>query len=156
MADMSKFILYVVIIIATLLFLTFRRVSGVIIPLLVVIFTLLSTIGSMALAGYPITSMTQILPSLLLAVVIGDSIHILSIFFHKYDETGDKNHAISYAIGHSGLAVVMTSVTTAASLASFSISDIAPVAVLGIFSAIGVTLALFLTLIFSKHQVNPI
>lgn len=146
--DMSKFILYVIITIATLLFLTFRRVSGVVIPLLVVILTLIATIGSTAMLGYPITAMTQILPSLLLAVAIGDSIHILSIFFHKYDETDDKNYSIAYAIGHSGLAVFMTSVTTAASLAAFSISDIAPVASLGIFSAIGVTLALILTLVF--------
>jgi len=148
MKDMSKFILYVIITIATLLYLTFRRISGVLIPLSVVILTLLATIGSMALFGYPITSMTQILPSLLLAVAIGASIHILAIFYHKFDEIGDKEASIAYAIGHSGLAVVMTSVTTAASLASFSISDIAPVAALGIFSAIGVTLALVLTLIF--------
>ena len=148
MSDMSKFILLVVLTIATLLFLTFKRISGVFIPLLVVLLTLLATIGSMALFGYPITSMTQILPSLLLAVAIGDSIHILTIFYHKYDEIKDKNASIAYAIGHSGLAVVMTSVTTAASLSSFAISDIAPVAALGIFSALGVTLALFLTLIF--------
>ncbi|QSZ40573.1 MMPL family transporter [Sulfurimonas aquatica] len=148
MSDMSKFILYVVLTISILLFITFVRVSGIIVPLLVVILTLVATIGSMALLGYPITSMTQILPSLLLAVAIGDSIHILSIFYHKYDETGDKNYSIAYAIGHSGLAVVMTSFTTAASLLSFSISDIAPVASLGIFSALGVTLALILTLVF--------
>ena len=148
MGDMSKFILYVVLTISILLFLTFRRISGIFIPLIVVILTLLATIGSMALLGYPITSMTQILPSLLLAVAIGDSIHILSIFYHKYDESGDKSFAIAYAIGHSGLAVVMTSFTTAASLLSFSISDIAPVAALGIFSAIGVTMALILTLVF--------
>ena len=147
-ADMSKFILYVVLTISILLFLTFRRLSGILIPLSVVILTLLATIGSMALFGYPVTSMTQILPSLLLAVAIGDSIHILSIFYHKFDETGDKDFSIAYAIGHSGLAVVMTSFTTAASLASFAISDIAPVAALGIFSAIGVTIALILTLIF--------
>ncbi len=148
MSNMSKFILFVVLTIAFLLFSTFRRVSGIFIPLIVVLLTLLATIGSMALFGYPITSMTQILPSLLLAVAIGDSIHILTIFYHKYDETKEKNSAIAYAIGHSGLAVVMTSVTTAASLASFSISDIAPVAALGIFSAIGVSLALLLTLVF--------
>ena len=148
MADMSKFILYVILTISLLLFLTFRRFSGVVIPLVVVILTLLATIGSMALLAYPITSITQILPSLLLAVAIGDSIHILSIFYHKFDETAQKNDSIAYAIGHSGLAVMMTSFTTAASLASFSISDIAPVAVLGIFSAIGVTLALLLTLVF--------
>jgi predicted RND superfamily exporter protein len=42
----------------------------------------------------------------------------------------------------------MTSLTTAASLASFSFSDIAPVANLGIFSALGVSYQLILTLIF--------
>lgn len=148
MSDMSKFILFVILTISILLFITFARVSGIIIPLLVVLLTLVTTIGSMAFFGFPITSMTQIIPSLLLAVAIGDSIHILSIFYHKYDETGDKNSSIAYAIGHSGLAVVMTSFTTAASLLAFSISDIAPVAALGIFSAVGVTIALTLTLIF--------
>jgi predicted RND superfamily exporter protein len=146
--DMSMFIIYVVLVIAVLLFLTFRRLSGVVIPLFVVILTLICTVGLMALFGYPITSMTQILPSLLLAVGIGDSIHILSIFYHKYDETQDKAQAISYAISHSGLAVLMTSITTAASLASFAISDIAPVAALGVFSALGVIIALVFTLVF--------
>ncbi len=147
-ADMSKFIFYVIATIALLLLMMFRRVSGIILPLLVVILTLLATVGSMALVGAPITSMTQILPSLLLAVGVGASVHLLAMFFHRFDETGDKNGAIAYALGHSGLAIVMTSVTTAASLSSFSISDIQPVANLGLFASVGVMLALVLTLVF--------
>ncbi len=147
-ADMSKFIIYVIATIAFLLFVMFRRISGIILPLVVVVLTLLATVGSMALAGAPITSMTQILPSLLLAVGVGASVHLLAMFYHKYDETRDKNGAIAYALGHSGLAIVMTSVTTAASLSSFSISDIQPVANLGIFASLGVMLALVLTLVF--------
>ncbi len=146
--DMSKFILYVIGTIAFLLLVMFRRISGIILPLVVVVLTLLATVGSMALAGAPITSMTQILPSLLLAVGVGASVHLLAMFYHKYDENGDKNGAIAYALGHSGLAIVMTSVTTAASLSSFSISDIQPVANLGIFASLGVMLALVLTLVF--------
>jgi len=147
-ADMSKFILYVIATIAFLLFIMFRRLSGIALPLLMVVLTLLSTVGAMALAGAPITSMTQILPSLLLAVGVGASVHLLAMFYHKYDETGDKNGAIAYALGHSGLAIVMTSVTTAASLSSFSISDIQPVANLGLFASLGVMVALVLTLGF--------
>ena len=147
-ADMSKFILYVIATISILLLVMFRRLSGIVLPLLVVVLTLLATVGAMALAGAPITSMTQILPSLLLAVGVGASVHLLAMFFHKFDETGDKNGAIAYALGHSGLAIVMTSVTTAASLSSFSISDIQPVANLGVFASIGVLLALVLTLVF--------
>lgn len=147
-ADMSKFVLYVVATISLLLLVMFRRLSGIVLPLTVVVLTLLATVGSMALSGAPITSMTQILPSLLLAVGVGASVHLLAMFFHKFDATGDKNGAIAYALGHSGLAIVMTSVTTAASLSSFSISDIQPVANLGIFASIGVILALVMTLVF--------
>ncbi|MEA1890010.1 MAG: MMPL family transporter [Pseudomonadota bacterium] len=147
-SDMSTFILYVIITIAFLLMVMFKRLSGIILPLLIVVLTLLSTVGSMALVGAPITAMTQILPSLLLAIGVGASVHLLAMFYKKYDEVKDKKSAMSYALGHSGLAIFMTSLTTAASLAAFSISDIAPVANLGIFAALGVSYQLILTLVF--------
>jgi len=147
-SDMSTFILYVIITIAFLLMVMFKRLSGIILPLLIVVLTLLSTVGSMALVGAPITAMTQILPSLLLAVGVGASVHLLAMFYKKYDEVKDKKSAMSYALGHSGLAIFMTSLTTAASLAAFSFSDIAPVANLGIFAALGVSYQLILTLVF--------
>jgi predicted RND superfamily exporter protein len=147
-SDMSTFILYVIITIALLLLVMFKRLSGIILPLFIVVLTLLSTVGSMALAGAPITAMTQILPSLLLAVGVGASVHLLAMFYKKYDEVKDKREAISYALGHSGLAIFMTSLTTAASLSAFSFSDIAPVANLGFFAALGVSYQLILTLIF--------
>jgi predicted RND superfamily exporter protein len=147
-SDMSTFILYVVITIALLLLVMFKRLSGIILPLFIVVLTLLSTVGSMAFAGVPITAMTQILPSLLLAVGVGASVHLLTMFYKKYDELKDKRTAIAYAMGHSGFAIFMTSLTTAAALASFSFSDIAPVANLGIFSALGVSFQMMLTLVF--------
>jgi predicted RND superfamily exporter protein len=147
-SDMSTFIMYVIITIAFLLMVMFKRLSGIILPLLIVVLTLLSTVGSMALVGAPITAMTQILPSLLLAIGVGASVHLLAMFYKKYDEVKDKKSAMSYALGHSGLAIFMTSLTTAASLAAFSFSDIAPVANLGIFAALGVSYQLILTLVF--------
>ena len=147
-SDMSTFILYVIVTIAFLLLLMFKRFSGIVLPLLIVVLTLISTVGSMALAGAPITAMTQILPSLLLAVGVGASVHLLAMFYKKYDAVKDKKAAIAYALGHSGLAIFMTSLTTAASLAAFSFSDIAPVANLGIFAALGVSYQLVLTLVF--------
>lgn len=148
MRDMSRFIVYVIAVIATLLLLMFRRLSGIALPLLIVILTLMSTVGSMAFVGVPITALTQPLPSLLLAVGVGASVHLLAIFYKKYDEVKDKQQAIAYALGHSGLTILMTSLTTAASLASFSFSELAPVANLGIFAALGVSYQLLLTLVF--------
>ena len=146
--DMSTFILYVIITIALLLLIMFKRVSGIVLPLFIVVLTLLSTIGSMALSGAPITALTQPLPSLLLAVGVGASVHLLAMFYKKYDEVKDKKTSIAYALEHSGLAILMTSLTTAASLAAFSFSDIEPIAKLGIFAALGVCYQLILTLVF--------
>jgi len=51
-------------------------------------------------------------------------------------------------MGHSGLAIIMTSITTAVGLWSFSFSGVAPVADLGIFASSGVMIGLVFTLVF--------
>ncbi len=146
-SDMRQFTLTMVAIIFIFLFLLFRRVSGVIAPLVVVILSLTATIAMMAATGVPLKLTTQILPSFILAVGIGDSIHILSIFFRRYDHNGDKSEAIKFALGHSGLAVMMTSLTTAAGLFSFSTAELGAVAELGVFGGIGVLFAMLYSLI---------
>ncbi len=145
--DMQKFVKLVLLMMMIFLFVVFRRISAVILPIFIVVLSLLVTIGAMALVGTPITIPTQILPSFLLAVGIGAVVHLLAMFFKDLNNNGDKKKAISYALGHSGLAIIMTSLTTAAGLLSFATAEIAPIADLGIFAAIGIMFALANTLI---------
>ena len=145
--DMQKFIKLVLIVIAIFLALLFKRVSGVVLPLITVIFTIIASLSLMAIFSAPITVVTQILPSFLLAVTIGASIHLLSIFFKEFNLSKDKKGSLRYAMGHSGLAIVMTSLTTAAGLWSFSFSELAPVSNLGKFASAGVIIGLIFTLI---------
>ncbi len=147
MGDMKKFNGLIILTILIFLSLLFRRVSGVILPLLTVILGVISTIALMALTGTPLKVVTQILPSLLLAVGIGASVHVLAIFFKHYDMHGNKGDAIAYVLKHSGFAIIMTSLTTAAGIASFSFSGVAPVADLGMFAAAGILLLLLFSLI---------
>ncbi len=147
MRDMRKFVMLAVLTIAVFLFVMFRRISGVVLPLVVVVCSLLSTLGLMAFFGTPIKLPTQILPSFLLAVCVGASVHILAIFFHRFQSTGDKEASIAYALGHSGLACVMTHITTAAGLLSFSTSRIAPIADIGLYASFGIMIALVYTLV---------
>jgi predicted RND superfamily exporter protein len=146
--DMRRFMAMAIGTIALFLFLMFRRVSGVVMPLLVVILSLVSTLAVMAISGTPIKLATQILPSFLLAVGVGSSVHILAIFYRHLQRRDDKEEAIVQAMSRSGLAVLMTSLTTAAGLASFSTAEIAPIAELGVFRALGVMLALVYTILF--------
>jgi len=147
MKDMKKFLRLAVLTIGVCLFIMFRRISGVILPLLVVALTLITTLGLMATLGVQFKVPTIILPSFLLAVGVGASVHVLSLVYQRLRLGGNKEDALVYAMGHSGLAIVMTSFTTAAGLISFATAEVAPIADLGLFSSIGVVISLVYTLI---------
>ncbi|MEN8191063.1 MAG: MMPL family transporter, partial [Thermodesulfobacteriota bacterium] len=146
MADMKRFLRLAVLTIGICLFFMFRRISGVLLPLLIVGLTLASTLGIMAKTGIFFKTPTIILPSFLLAVGVGASIHVLSLVYQYLRRDDNKNDAIVHAYEHSGFAIVMTSLTTAAGLASFASAEVAPIADLGLFSAVGVLLSLLYTL----------
>lgn len=143
--------------------LLFRRVSGVILPQIVVFTAAFSALGLMAWFNVPVKMTTTVLPAFLVCVGVADSVHILSIFYKQMARGLAKKDAISYAIGHSGLAVVLTSLTTAAGLISFATADLVALAELGYFAAAGVMLALLYTLImlpvmvaFSPVKIRPV
>ena len=156
--DMPRFVGLAIVSIALLLFALFRRVVAVVTPLIVVALSVTSTFGLMGWSGTSIHVPTQILPSFLLAVGIGDAVHLLAIFFERIRRGENREDALAHALGHSGLALVLTSVTTAAGLASFAGAGIAPVAALGLFAPIGVmiALALSLTLLPALIQLVPL
>lgn len=144
--NMTRFMGLGLLTISGFLFLLFRRISAVLLPLLVIILSLLSTLGSMALAKVPITVPSQILPSFLVAVGVGYTVHLLVVFFQAFDKLSNKEEALAAALGHSAVPIVMTAVTTIAGLLSFTVSDLLPIAHFGLFSALGVAMALLYTL----------
>jgi predicted RND superfamily exporter protein len=147
MRDMGRFMAMAIALVAVLLFIMFRRIAGVLLPLGIVLLSLASTLGLMAANETAIKVPTQILPSFLLAVGVGTSVHILAIFYHRLRNGDSREAAIAYALGHSGLAVIMTNLTTAAGLLSFATAEIAPIADIGIFAGIGVLLAFVYSLV---------
>ncbi len=145
-SDMQKFMRITFLIILVFLFIVFRRATAVFYPLLVILLSLVATIGAMAWSGTAFKLPTQIVPSLIIVVSVGATVHILSIFFDEFNKTGDKREALSYTLKHSGLAIAMTSITTAIGVGSFAGSAVAPISDLGIFASLGVLISLFLTL----------
>ncbi len=145
--DMRKFMTLLVSVVAVAIFAMFHRISAVLLSLGVVVLSFLSTLSFMAFTGTALKIPTQVLPSFVLAVGVGTSIHILAIFYHRLEKGDPKREAIIYALGHSGLAILMTNMTTAAGLLSFAGADVAPVADLGIFASVGVMLSLLYTVI---------
>jgi len=129
-----------------LLTILFRRVSGVVLPIIIVILSLLVTLALWPAMGYAYNGNIRIIPTFILAVGIADAVHILSIFYKLYDNGQSKHDAIINAMKQTSIAVLMTTITTAAGLLSFLASDMIPTKTLGIFGAIGVVMAFIFTL----------
>ncbi|NIR29610.1 MAG: alpha/beta fold hydrolase [Gammaproteobacteria bacterium] len=145
--DMAIFTVLALSAIATLLFALFRRAAGVLLPLGVVGLSVTATLGAMALLGTPIRVPTQVLPSFLLAVGVCGSVHLLVQFLRHYDAGVAAHEAVAYALSHSGLAILLTGLTTAAGLVSFLSAEIAPIAEFGGYGALGVLIGLLYTLV---------
>jgi hypothetical protein len=146
-ADMARFTGGALATIAVFLALVFRRFGGVLLPLLVSLLAMLCTMSVMAMLGIPLTSITQITPSFLLAIGVGSAVHILSIYYQATARGDSREDAIAYSLQHSGLAVVMTSLTTAGGLASFVSADLKPLIDLGTVTPIGILMALAFSLV---------
>jgi predicted RND superfamily exporter protein len=145
--DLSFFLPATLAAIAALLAFVFRRAAAVILPLMIVVLSLAASLGTMILLGIPGSTAVQILPVFLLTVGICDAVHILAIAYQRRQEGASREDAIAWAVGHTGLAVLMTSVTTAAGMASFLTAEMGAVRDLGLLAPIGIGLAWIYTMV---------
>lgn len=158
--DMARFSVLSVGVIALLLGLVFRRSIAVALPLLVVLLSVVSTLGAMAALGRPLTFVSQIVPSFILAVGVGFGVHLLSIFLQRLDHGAQREAALEEALRHTGPAILMSSLTTAGGMLSFAPSPLLPIRDVGLFVPIGVVSAAALTLmvlpaVISLVRVHP-
>jgi len=145
--DLGRFAALSLVVIGAVLLALFRRVSRVLLPLLCVVLSLASTFGLMGHLGFPVTLMSQILPSFLLAVGVGAAIHLLSTFDLRLREGESREVALANALRHAGPPIVMTALTTAGSLLGFAFTRLAVVADFGLVAASGVMLTLVYCLV---------
>ena len=126
----------------------FRRIAPVVLSSLVVVLSLLSTLGFAQLAGFPISLPTQILPSFMLAVGVGYVVHLLTIYYRAFDRGTDRVASLEIALRHVGLPILMTALTTIAGFMSFMAAEMEQALQLGITGAMGVMVIAIYTLVF--------
>ena len=130
----------------TMLWLSFRSLTAVVWPMLIVILTLFWTFGLLGWSGVVMSAMMEIIIFLVLAVGIADAVHILSgyLFFRRQNQ--DHQTALRSVFKKSGLACFLTSVTTATGLLALTFVPITPIKTFGMFAALSVLLAFVLTI----------
>ncbi len=146
--DMGIFFTSGILLIFLLLLLIFTSVRGVLIPLTVVLSSVVWTLGFMALVGRPLSHSTEMLPILIMAIGIADSIHILSHYYFKAPKYPSPKELVRDVMYDLWAPVVMTSLTTMAGFLALNTSHMESLEELGIFSAFGVFSALIWSLSF--------
>ena len=137
----------VFIVIALILYFSFKSLRGVLMPLLTAGIAVIWTIGIMVTAGHELTIILNIVPIILLAVGSAYTIHVINSF--NVSKTTDINQTIIKALGYVIIPVVLAAVTTAIGFVSFVLGAyLTMIRDFGIFTAIGVMVSLILAIFF--------
>jgi predicted RND superfamily exporter protein len=147
-SDFIFLIPLVTILVIAVLFFSFRSWRGIILPLLTVLFSGVLTMGIMSVLGVPLNVMSSAVPVLLIAVGSAYGIHVLNNYYQNSRKISDKKELTVRMMKEVGLPVLMAGLTTVAGFISNVVADISPIKTYGIFTAVGVMLALAIALLF--------
>ncbi len=144
--DLRNLVPFVILIIALVLYVTFRSMLGVFIPLATVGASLIWTVGLMAWYGIPVSIISMVMPVILVTLGIASSIHILTKYQESLAQGVDKRDALVETFATITSPVMMAALTTAAGFASLITAFVHPIREFGVLTAIGVMLAMGLSL----------
>lgn len=127
------------------LFIAFRSGWGIVIPTLVVLISIIWTLGFIYLLGKDLDLMLTVLPTIIFVVGMSDSVHVLTKYLQELRNGRDKIEAIRYAFKSIRLATFLTAFTTAIGFLTLIFSNIKPISDFGIYTSVGIMLAYGLT-----------
>jgi len=130
------------------LWLLLRSVQGVLLPLATVALAMVWALGWMVLAGVRINVITTMLPPLLLAVGVADSMHVLVEYQNRLRHGMEKMTALRAVYAELLVPLFLTSLTTSIGMLSLGISRVQGVREFGLFAALGVNGAFLLSITF--------
>jgi predicted RND superfamily exporter protein len=133
-------------VLALILALFFRRVSGVLIPLAATAVSLVWTLGCYGLSGYALNTMTSLLAPVLMVLSVSTSVHLYENWRSRSHAWQDPNLVIASTVRELRRPCFFTSLTTALGMLSLVVSDTPAVRLFGAFAALGVMISLGVSL----------
>ncbi|WP_339868919.1 efflux RND transporter permease subunit [Pseudohongiella nitratireducens] len=124
-----------------LLRMLFRSFSAVIWPIVTIAISLLWTWGITAWLGATLSTMISLTVMLVFAVGLADCIHVMTAYYQAKRHGQEHQAALSTAYEKTGLAILLTTLTTMVGVLALTFSDMLPIRVFAMMSALGVLLA---------------
>jgi hypothetical protein len=137
------------VVVSLVLLLSFRTLRGMLLPAVTTGIGLIWTLGLMGYFDVPIDIGTITLPTLLIAVGSAYATHVVARYYEEVEIGGDGAAVGARIVGHLGLPVLVTALTTVLGFASLIVYRISAIRHLGIFAVFGITTLFVLALTFT-------
>lgn len=112
-AEFKFFLILSIVVTSLILYFFFRNLYAVFFTFLVIIVTVIWTMGTIVLLGYKITLLTGMLPALIIVIGIPNCIYMYNKYHQEYRKHGNKIKAISRIVQKIGFLTFMTNMNTA-------------------------------------------
>ena len=120
-----------------ILFITFRSITGTLIPWVVIGFSIVSISGLQAYLGWPFTAVNSALVPTLMIIGMGVSVHVLVEFYHFRGEGLAPKDAAYETMLHLFQPVLFTALTTSIGFLALAITELLPVKQYAYLAAMG-------------------
>ncbi len=144
--DLNFLLPAVIIVVIIVLFISFGNISGVILPLSVVLMSVIWSVGAISWLHVPFSIILSSMPMLLVAVGSAYGIHIMSGYNEALPSSSTRRETITKTMDELSRPVAMACLTTIIGFGALATSSVKPVQQFGIFTAFGVFSAMVFTM----------
>lgn len=144
--ELMLFMVLAMLVASVVLFLFFRSFKAVLFPMLIVLISVIWSMGTVALLGYEITILTGIIPPLLIIIGVENCIFLLNKYHHEFRDHGNKIKALSRVVVRTGNATFLTNLTTATGFAAFIVTGNKLLVEFGIVASINIMVVFVLSI----------
>lgn len=147
-SEMKLLTLLALLVTASILLIFFRSFSAVLFPVIVVVFGVIWSFGTLVLLGFKITILTSLIPPLIIVIGIPNCILLLNTYQQEFYKHGNQIKALARTIYRIGLTTFFANVTTAIGFLVFYFTKSEVLQEFGITAALNVMLTYLISLVF--------
>jgi predicted RND superfamily exporter protein len=136
--EIGIFVLGAMVITSLIFFLFFRSIRATLISMVIVLFGVTWSLGTLGWMGYEITVLTALIPPLIIVIGIPNCIFLINKYQQEVAKHGNQVKSLQQVIVKIGNATLMTNLTTASGFATFILTDSKLLKEFGIIASINV------------------
>ena len=143
--DSSTLVPTMLLVILVFLTIMLRSFLSVVATLIVIIGSVMATMGLSGWAGMFLSTATVNVPTLVMTLAVADCVHVITTMRQSMQNGFSKAHSIERSVSLNFIPILITSVTTAIGFLMMNMSDSPVLRDFGNLSALGVMIACFLS-----------